>query len=235
MNGHVSPSYQPAITSSSETPAFVAHTIHTPALYPAQYKTRSYGCAWDFPDLSAPPDSSNLMFVSRFLAAAALAATVSAHATWQQLWINGVDYGSACVRKPNSNSPVSVTSSVREYMVWVHSGTDNLLQDMNCNAAASSAANTCAVKAGDTIRVEMHQQAGDRSCSSEAIGGQHYGPSMFTCRPPYLYSALMSLHSHGISRQGCQRQHGGGDERGMVQDCRARLDVQVRLLSVMLL
>ena len=24
----------------------------------------------------------------------------------------------------------------------------------------------------------MHQQAGDRSCGSEAIGGQHYGPIM---------------------------------------------------------
>lgn len=30
--------------------------------------------------------------------------------------------------------------------------------------------------AGDTVTVEMHQQPGDRSCSNEAIGGDHYGP-----------------------------------------------------------
>ncbi|KAH7099339.1 glycosyl hydrolase family 61-domain-containing protein [Auriculariales sp. MPI-PUGE-AT-0066] len=110
------------------------------------------------------PFSSGLlsvMIASRILAAAVLAASVSAHATWQQLWINGVDYGSACVRKANSNSPIAVDST-----------------DMNCNAAAASAANTCAVKAGDTLQVEMHQQPGDRTCSTEAIGGQHYGPVM---------------------------------------------------------
>jgi cellulase len=26
------------------------------------------------------------------------------------------------------------------------------------------------------VTIEMHQQAGDRSCSNEAIGGAHYGP-----------------------------------------------------------
>lgn len=34
----------------------------------------------------------------------------------------------------------------------------------------------CAVAAGATVTVEMHQQPGDRSCASEAIGGAHYGP-----------------------------------------------------------
>jgi len=102
-----------------------------------------------------------MKFASSLLAAAALASTVAAHATFQQLWINGKDYGGACVRKPNSNSPISVSSS-----------------DMNCNAAASSAPNTCPVKAGDTLQVEMHQQAGDRNCANEGIGGQHYGPIM---------------------------------------------------------
>lgn len=43
----------------------------------------------------------------------AAAASVSAHATFQQLWVNGVDQGSTCVRTPVSNSPVSsVTSNV---------------------------------------------------------------------------------------------------------------------------
>ena len=42
-----------------------------------------------------------------------LVASVTAHATFQELWINGVDQGSSCVRLPQSNSPVtSVTSDV---------------------------------------------------------------------------------------------------------------------------
>lgn len=45
----------------------------------------------------------------------------------------------------------------------------------------SQVAGRCAVKAGDTVSVEMHQQGGDRSCTlstltPEAIGGAHYGP-----------------------------------------------------------
>jgi hypothetical protein len=32
------------------------------------------------------------------------------------------------------------------------------------------------VSAGDKVTVEMHQQPGQRSCSNEAIGGDHYGP-----------------------------------------------------------
>ena len=30
--------------------------------------------------------------------------------------------------------------------------------------------------AGDTVTVEMHQQPDDRSCATEAIGGDHWGP-----------------------------------------------------------
>jgi lytic cellulose monooxygenase (C1-hydroxylating) len=36
----------------------------------------------------------------------------------------------------------------------------------------------CAMKAGDTVSVEMHQQPKDRGCTSEAIGGNHFGPVM---------------------------------------------------------
>ena len=45
---------------------------------------------------------------------ASVVASVAAHATFQELWINGVDQGSWCVRLPQSNSPVTdVTSDVR--------------------------------------------------------------------------------------------------------------------------
>ncbi|KAF8988416.1 glycosyl hydrolase family 61-domain-containing protein, partial [Cyathus striatus] len=90
---------------------------------------------------------------------AALIASVSAHATFQQLWINGVDAGSSCVRAPTSNSPI-----------------DNALSnDLACNVAGSSSG-VCSINAGDEVSVEMHQQNGDRSCKNEAIGGNHYGP-----------------------------------------------------------
>ena len=43
-----------------------------------------------------------------------LVASAAAHATFQAMWVNGVDQGSWCVRMPLSNSPVtSVTSNVR--------------------------------------------------------------------------------------------------------------------------
>lgn len=44
---------------------------------------------------------------------ASLAASVAGHATFQEMWVNGVDQGSYCVRLPQSNSPVTdVTSDV---------------------------------------------------------------------------------------------------------------------------
>ncbi|KAF8892332.1 glycoside hydrolase family 61 protein [Gymnopilus junonius] len=93
------------------------------------------------------------------IATAALIASAAAHATFQELWINGVDAGSSCVRLPASNNPVTdVTSS-----------------DLTCNIHGTSP-NLCPVQAGDVITVEMHQQPGDRSCANEAIGGDHYGP-----------------------------------------------------------
>lgn len=96
------------------------------------------------------------------LAALALGAReVSAHATFQDLWINGVDQGQSCARLPPSNSPVTNVNS----------------NDIRCNAnGARGVTGRCAVKVGDSISLEMHQQSGDRSCSNEAIGGAHYGP-----------------------------------------------------------
>ncbi|KAI0754276.1 glycosyl hydrolase family 61-domain-containing protein [Daedaleopsis nitida] len=92
--------------------------------------------------------------------AAAFVASAAAHATFQQMWINGVDQGSSCGRLPQSNSPVtSVTSP-----------------DIACNVNAYSSSGVCEVMPGDEVTVEMHQQPGDRSCANEAIGGAHYGP-----------------------------------------------------------
>jgi len=99
------------------------------------------------------------MFVSLAFIASVIA-SAAAHATFQELWINGVDAGSSCVRLPASNSPVtSVTTN-----------------DIACNAGASASSGVCPVNPGDSLTVEMHQQPNDRSCADEAIGGDHYGP-----------------------------------------------------------
>jgi cellulase len=67
---------------------------------------------------------------------------VAGHAIFQDLWVNGVDKASTCVRMPGSNSPVSSVSS----------------NDLRCNAGGSKGvAGKCAVAAGDTVTVEMHQ------------------------------------------------------------------------------
>ncbi|KAB5530284.1 glycosyl hydrolase family 61-domain-containing protein [Coniochaeta sp. 2T2.1] len=88
------------------------------------------------------------------------ASHASAHAIFQDLWVDGVDMGSQCARLPQSNSPVTNVAS----------------NDVRCNAGTSPVGKKCAVAAGSTVTVEMHQQPGDRSCGSEAIGGAHYGP-----------------------------------------------------------
>ncbi|KAI1400927.1 lytic polysaccharide monooxygenase [Hypoxylon fuscum] len=97
---------------------------------------------------------------STFLAAvAALSAThVAGHATFQDLWINGVDMISTPL--PASNSPVTDVSS----------------KDIACNAGSKPVSGKCSVAAGSTVTVEIHQQPGDRACNTEAIGGAHYGP-----------------------------------------------------------
>lgn len=98
--------------------------------------------------------------VSVAVVAAMLAGNAAAHATFQDLWVNGVDMGAQCARLPLSNSPVTSVSS----------------NDIRCNAGTSAVSGKCSVAAGSTVTVEMHQQPGDRTCSTEAIGGAHYGP-----------------------------------------------------------
>jgi len=67
---------------------------------------------------------------------------VAAHALFQSLWVNGVDKSNTCIRMPSSNSPVASVNS----------------NDMRCNAGGSrGVSGKCAVSAGDTVTVEMHQ------------------------------------------------------------------------------
>ncbi|OBT44023.1 hypothetical protein VE00_05661 [Pseudogymnoascus sp. WSF 3629] len=81
------------------------------------------------------------------LIAALAAQQVAGHATFQDLWVDGVD-------------EINVTSN-----------------SLRCNVGgATGVAGKCAVAAGSTVTVEMHQQPGDRSCANEAIGGDHFGP-----------------------------------------------------------
>ncbi|KAF5386515.1 hypothetical protein D9757_005870 [Collybiopsis confluens] len=97
------------------------------------------------------------MYYYSLLAAACLVTSVSAHATFQELWINGVDQGSSCVRLPLSNNPV----------------TDVTSKDLTCNVSPTPSNGICSVLPGDKVTVEMHQQPNDRSCATEAIGGAH--------------------------------------------------------------
>ncbi|WQF81244.1 Putative auxiliary Activity family 9 [Colletotrichum destructivum] len=92
---------------------------------------------------------------------ASMANMVAGHAIFQQLWVNGADQESSCVRMPASNSPIEDPTS----------------NNMRCNAGSAAATSTCGVKAGDTVTVEMHQH-NDRDCTKEAIGGAHHGPVM---------------------------------------------------------
>ncbi|KAI5854242.1 glycosyl hydrolase family 61-domain-containing protein [Tricharina praecox] len=93
-----------------------------------------------------------------FLTVVAMATSATAHSTWQQLWVNGVDQAGTCVRTPLSNSPVgTLDASVR------------------CGTGSAVAA-TCSVPAGGTVTIEMHAQPNDRSCTNDAIGGNHDGP-----------------------------------------------------------
>ncbi|KAH7115868.1 glycoside hydrolase [Dendryphion nanum] len=90
----------------------------------------------------------------------AAVASVSAHSTWQQLWVGSTDKGTTCARTVKDNSPItSLTSG-----------------DMFCGRSPAASSGVCDVAAGTALTVEMHAQPGQRSCSDKAIGGNHYGP-----------------------------------------------------------
>jgi lytic cellulose monooxygenase (C1-hydroxylating) len=70
------------------------------------------------------------------------AAGASAHAIFQDLWVDGVDMGTQCVRMPKSNTPVTNVGSA----------------DMRCNAGGTvGVSGKCSVSAGSIVSVEMHQ------------------------------------------------------------------------------
>jgi cellulase len=93
---------------------------------------------------------------------AAFAQQAYGHATFQQLWVDGVDKGSTCARLPLNNNPISSVTS----------------NDIRCNAGTKPVTGKCSVAAGGTVTVEMHQQANDRNCAVDGIGGNHWGPVM---------------------------------------------------------
>lgn len=69
-------------------------------------------------------------------ALAVLAAkNAAAHATFQDLWVDGTDYGTQCARIPLSNSPVTDVTSA----------------DLACNAGTSAVSLKCSVTAGSTV------------------------------------------------------------------------------------
>lgn len=76
--------------------------------------------------------------VSAALAVALASQHVSAHSTFQQLWVDGVDFDTQCARTPLSNSPV----------------TDITSADMACNAGTSAVSSNCPVTAGSIVTGE---------------------------------------------------------------------------------
>jgi cellulase len=110
----------------------------------------------------------------------AAAASVSAHSTWQDLWVGTTDQVTKCTRTVIDNNPITSLTSA----------------DMFCGRSPKATTGVCTVAgkyfkalpqirlerslthstAGDSLVVEMHAQPGARSCSSPAIGGNHYGP-----------------------------------------------------------
>ncbi|KAG8944676.1 hypothetical protein FRC04_001640 [Tulasnella sp. 424] len=101
-----------------------------------------------------------MKLTSTIAAVAGLIATVNAHATFQYLWTDATTSTNTCVRTPPSNNPV---------------GTEDATLSCNVNGD-TGVAGKCTVAAGSTVQVEMHQQPGDRDCTTEAIGGNHDGP-----------------------------------------------------------
>ncbi|KAG8946990.1 hypothetical protein FRC04_011286 [Tulasnella sp. 424] len=100
------------------------------------------------------------MKLSTVAAVASLIASASAHATFQYFWTDSSTSTNTCVRTPPNNNPTGATAST-------------VACNSNGNVPASG---TCSVTAGSTVGVEMHQQPGDRTCTTEAIGGNHDGP-----------------------------------------------------------
>ncbi|KAF2710750.1 lytic polysaccharide monooxygenase [Pleomassaria siparia CBS 279.74] len=91
---------------------------------------------------------------------AAAAVSVSAHSTWQDLWVGSTDQITTCTRTVIDNNPITSLTSA----------------DMFCGRSPKATTGICTVAAGSSLTVEMHAQAGARACKDAAIGGNHYGP-----------------------------------------------------------
>lgn len=85
---------------------------------------------------------------------------VSAHSTWQEMWVGSTDKVATCARTVKDNNPIASLDS----------------PDMFCGRSPITTSGICEVAAGDSLTVEMHAQPGDRNCKNPAIGGNHYGP-----------------------------------------------------------
>ncbi|KAG8899580.1 hypothetical protein FRC01_010454, partial [Tulasnella sp. 417] len=101
-----------------------------------------------------------MKLTSTITALAGLIATANAHATFQYFWTDANTSTNTCVRTPPSNNPVGTMDA-----------------SMSCNVNGNTGVSgKCTVAAGSSVSVEMHQQPGDRTCTTEAIGGNHDGP-----------------------------------------------------------
>lgn len=105
---------------------------------------------------------------------------------------------------------------------------------MICNANPGRASSKCAVKAGSTVTVEMHQQNGDRSCGNQAIGGAHWGPvQVYMAKVGDSSSATPSAGWFKIFSDGWAKKSGGSsgdDDFWGTKDldaCCGRMDVTV--------
>jgi len=100
-----------------------------------------------------------MKFASAIFSTLAAVSSVAAHGMFQQLWVNGVDQAGTCINTPTSNSPLMNVNAT------------SIACNLNTPAEAK-----CAVPAGATVDVEIHQQPNDRDCTHLAVGGNHDGP-----------------------------------------------------------
>lgn len=131
------------------------------------------------------------MKLSTVAAVASLIASASAHATFQYFWTDSSTSTNTCVRTPPNNNPTgehSCDSFVEDDLLIprvIGATASTVACNSNGNVPASG---TCSVTAGSTVGVEMHQQPGDRTCTTEAIGGNHDGPVII-----YMYAQHLNI------------------------------------------
>jgi len=125
---------------------------------------------------------------------------------------------SQCARLPLSNTPI----------------TDVTSNDIRCNAGTTAVPKKCIIPSGSTVTVEMHQQPGDRSCGSQAIGGAHWGPvAVYLSAVPDVAAADGSTPWFKIFQDSWAAKPGGGssdDDYWGTKDlnsCCGRMDVPI--------